>query len=72
MVCKTPFTNHQQKGQFLQNTKNKKTITSRVYRIPCGKVYIGETEKMVSIRKKEHQVAVRLKHIAQSVLAEHN
>ncbi|KYN07882.1 hypothetical protein ALC62_01145 [Cyphomyrmex costatus] len=49
-------------------------ISAGVYEIPCscGKVYIGETVRMVNTRMKEHQRDVRLKHITQSALAEHN
>jgi len=45
-----------------------------VYKIPCfyGKVYIGETGKMIFIRMKEHQRDVKLKHITQSALSGHN
>jgi len=48
-----------------------------IYKIPCscGKVYIGETGRMINIRMKEHQRDVRLKHITQlelSELSEHN
>jgi len=34
--------------------------------------YIGKTGRMVNIRMKEHQRDVRLKHITQSALSEHN
>jgi len=63
-------------GQFLRNPKDQRPPLSSagVYRIPCscGKVYIGETGRMVNIRKKEHQRDVRLKHATQSALSEHN
>ena len=44
-----------------------------VYRVPCscGKIYIGETKRALSVRIKEHQDAVRLGHIDKSALAEH-
>jgi len=35
-------------------------------------VYIGETERMVNLRIKEHQRDVRLKYVAQSTLSEYN
>jgi len=60
----------------LRNPKDQKPPLSfaGVYKIPCScrKVYIGETGKMVNIRMKEHQRDVRLKHITQSALSEHN
>jgi len=63
-------------GQFLRNPKDQRPPLSSagVYRIPCscGKVYIGETGRMVNIRKKEHQRDVKLKHTTQSALSEHN
>jgi len=36
------------------------------------KVYIGETRRMINTRMKEYQRDVRLKHITQSALSEHN
>jgi len=46
-------------GQILRNPKDQRLPLSSagVYKIPCsyGKVYIGETERMVNIRMKEHQ-----------------
>jgi len=60
----------------LKNPKDQRPPLSSagVYKIPCscGKVNIGETERMVNIRMKEHQRDVRLKHITQSALSEHN
>jgi len=63
-------------GQILRNSKNQRPPFSSagVYKIPysCGKVYIGETRRMVNIRMKEHQRDVRLEHTTQSALSEHN
>jgi len=60
----------------LRNPKDQRPPLSSagVYKIPCsyGKVYIEETGKMVNIRMKQHQRDVRLKHITQSALSEHN
>ena len=44
-----------------------------VYQVPCscGKVYIGETKRALSVRIKEHQDAVRLLHTSKSAIAEH-
>jgi len=33
--------------------------------------YIGETERIVNLRIKEHQRDVRLKHVTQTALSEH-
>jgi len=45
-----------------------------VYKISCscGLVYIGKTGRMVNLWIKEHQRDVRLKHVTQSALSEHN
>ena len=63
-------------GQILKNPKDQRPPLSsaRVYKIlcSCGQVYIGETERMVNLWIKEHQHDVRLKHITQSALSEHN
>ena len=63
-------------GQILKNPKDPRPPLSSagVYRIPCscGQVYIGETGRMVNLRIKEHQRDVRLKHVTQSALSEHN
>jgi len=63
-------------GQISKNPKDQRPPLSSagVYIIPCscGKVYIGETGKMVNIRMKEHQRDVRLKHITQLALSKHN
>ena len=40
--------------------------------LSCGQVYIGETGRMINQRIKEHQRDVRLKHIMQLALSEHN
>jgi len=60
----------------LKNLKDQRPPLSSagVYKIPCsdGKVYIGETGRMVNIRMKEHQRDIRLKHITQSALSEYN
>ena len=46
-----------------------------VYRIPCSdcdKVYIGETDRLIGERIKEHQLDVRLFRVDSSAVAEHN
>lgn len=62
--------------QILRNPKDQRPPLSSagVYKIPCscGKVYIGETGRTVNTRMKEHERDVRLKHVTQSALAEHN
>jgi len=72
----TVFKSLKKTGQILRNPKDQKPPLSSagVYKIPCscGKVYIGETGRMVNIRMKEHQCDVRLKHVTQLVLSEHN
>jgi len=62
--------------QTLTKVKDKLTDTQRsnvVYRIPCtcGKVYIGETQRALGTRIKEHQDACRLCHTEKSAVAEH-
>jgi len=59
--------------QILRNPRDQRPLNSAgVYKIPCscGKVYIGETERMVNIRMTERDV--RLKYITHSALSEHN
>jgi len=60
-------------GQILRNPKDQRPPLSSagVYKIPCscGKVYIGETGRMVNICMKEHQERdVRLKHHITSII----
>ena len=63
--------------QTLTKVKDKLLDTQRshvVYRVPCsgcGKVYIGETQKTLGARIKEHQDACRLGHTEKSAIAEH-
>ncbi|XP_018355601.1 PREDICTED: uncharacterized protein LOC108756357 [Trachymyrmex septentrionalis] len=63
-------------GQILRNPKDQRPPLSSagVYKILCfcGQVYVGETGRMVNLRIKEHQCDVRLKHVTQSALSEHN
>ena len=63
-------------GQILRNPKDQRLSLSSagVYKIlcSCGQVYIGEIGRMVNLRIKEHQCDVRLKHVMQSALSEHN
>ena len=63
-------------GQILRNPKDQRPplCSARVYKISCscGQVYIGEIRRMVNLRIKKHQCNVRLKHITQSALSEHN
>jgi len=58
----------------LRNPKDQRSQLSSagVYKIPCscGKVYIRETGRMVNM--KEYQCNIRLKHITQAALSEHN
>jgi len=62
-------------GEIMRNPKDQKLPlnSTEVYKIPCscGKVYIGEKRRMINTRMKE-QRDVRLKHITQSALSEHN
>jgi len=61
-------------GQILKNPKNQRSSFSSagVDKIPCscGQIYIRETGR-INLRIKEHQ-HVRLKHVMQSALSEHN
>ena len=47
--------------------------TAGIYRIPCecGKVYIGETERTIETRVKEHRRHLRLGQFEKSAIAEH-
>jgi len=62
--------------QILRKPKDQRPLLSSagIYTTHCfcGKVYIGETGRMVNIGMKEHQRDVRLKYITQSALSEHN
>jgi len=62
--------------QILRSPKDSKLSLSSagVYKMPCScrKVYFGETGKVVNIHMKERQRDVKLKHITQSTLSEHN
>ena len=73
---KTVFRTKHTLRTSLVNLKDRLTDDRRsmvVYRVPCscGKVYVGETKRALSVRIKEHQDAVRLGHTDKSALAEH-
>ena len=63
--------------QTLTKVKDQLADTQRsnvVYRIPCSscdKVYIGETQRALGTRIKEHQDACRLGYTEKSAIAEH-
>ena len=40
--------------------------------MPCEQVYIEETGRIINLQIKEYQRDVRLKHVTQSALSEHN
>ena len=42
-----------------------------VYKIPCGKVYIGETGRAMQERVKEHDRDIRLARTQTSAVSEH-
>jgi hypothetical protein len=48
--------------------------TPGVYWIPCecGRVYIGQTDRSLDIKLKEHQGHIRLQHPDKSAVAEHS
>jgi hypothetical protein len=55
----------------------KKTLglrTPRIYSIPCecGKVYIGQTDRSIQLRNKEHSRHIRLAQPDKSAVAEHS
>ena len=68
--------NHPKRQEILRNPKDQRPphSASQVYKISCscGLVYIGKTGRMVNLWIKEHQRDVRLKHVTQSALSEHN
>ena len=63
--------------QTLTKVKDQLADTQRsnvVYRIPCStceKVYIGETQRVLGTRIREHQDACRLGYTKKSAIAEH-
>jgi hypothetical protein len=48
--------------------------TPGIYKIPCecGKVYIGQTERSIQLRVKEHERHIRLVQPDKSAVAEHS
>jgi hypothetical protein len=48
--------------------------TPGVYSVPCecGQVYIGQTDRSIETRIKEHQRHIRLQHPHKYAVAEHN
>jgi hypothetical protein len=62
-------------SSFLRQVKDNLGLgTPGVYRIPCecGKVYIGQTDRSVDAKLKEHQPHIRLEHPHKSALTEHS
>ena len=63
--------------QHLYNVKDQlaeDTVRNAVYSIKCKtckKEYIGETQRAIGVRKKEHQSTVRLADFFKSAIAEH-
>ena len=63
--------------QHLHNVKDRlaeDTVRNAVYSIKCKTCkieYIGETQRAIGVRKKEHQSAVRLADFSKSAIAEH-
>ena len=62
-------------GSFLRREKDKLPTldTAGVYEVPCscGKVYVGETGRTISIRRSEHIRQCRLQQWEQSAIAQH-
>lgn len=60
--------------EFLSSPKDKIPLnTPGVYNVPCscGKSYIGETKRSISIRLKEHIKAIQNNALEKSAIAEH-
>ena len=63
--------------QILRNPKDQRPpliSAKEVYKIlrPCEKVYISETGRMINMKEHQWAVHVRLEHVTQSALVEHN
>lgn len=73
---RTIFKTNNTVRSFLTNVKpfnNEQNTKNVVYKIPChcGKCYIGETSRPVSVRYKEHQDLIRRRDFNKSRIAEH-